>query len=82
MSRAPRPPESPARRLVRRMLLLAFSLHVVAIAGHELAGVDRWPERWRMTYLGVWTALTVAILGPALVRLRHLRRAGRRPPPP
>jgi hypothetical protein len=63
------------------MLLLVFSLHIVAIAGHQLAGVDRWSERWRMTYLGVWTALTVAIVAPTLVRLRQIRRATRRGPP-
>jgi hypothetical protein len=61
------------------MMYLAFGLHAVAIAVHQLAHVDRWPERWRLTYLGLWTALTVVIVGPALVKLRQLRAAGRRP---
>ena len=77
----PRSVDTPARRLVRRMLLLVFSLHIVAIAGHQLAGVDRWPERWRRTYLGVWTALTVVIVAPTLVRVRQMRRAARHGPP-
>ena len=73
-----RPPESPARRALRTMLLLVFGLHVAAIAIFQLAGVERWPERWRLTFLGVWTALTVAIVGPGLLRIRRARGVGRR----
>ena len=77
---APRPPDSPARRALKRMLILAFGLHVVAISIHQLAGVERWPERWRLAYLGVWLALTVAIVGPALRRIRQTRLRGPRGP--
>lgn len=77
-----RPPDSPARRAFKRMLVTAFGLHVVAIGIHQLARVDAWPERWRMTFLGVWLALTVAVIGPALRRIRLARGAGRRPPRP
>jgi hypothetical protein len=77
-----RPPDSPARRTFKRMLVMAFGLHAVAIAIHQLARVDTWPERWRMTFLGVWLALTVAVIGPALRRIRQARGAARRPPRP
>lgn len=80
--RRPRPAETPARRTLRTMLVLTFGLHVVAIAIHQLAHVDAWPARWRTAFLVVWMALTVAIVGPALHRIRQARTAGRRAPRP
>lgn len=80
--RAPRPPESPARRTLRVMLMQVFGLHLVAIAVHELADVGLRTSRVRMTYLAVWIALTVAIVALGLHRTRLARNAARRPPPP
>ena len=80
----PRPPESPARRVLRVMLMRVFGLHIVAIAVHELADVGVRPRAQRMAFLGVWLALTIAIVGIGLWRMRLARRVGRRrdvPPP-
>ena len=81
----PRPPESPARRALRLMLIRVFGLHVVAIATHELADVGTRPRAERVAFLGVWMALTLAIVGVGLWRVRQARgaaRAARRGGPP
>jgi hypothetical protein len=59
------------------MLMQAFGLHVAAIAVHELADVARLPARGRAAYLAVWMALTVAIVGVGLFRIRAARSAAR-----
>jgi hypothetical protein len=74
-------PSSAAPELRRHLLHLvvgAIALHAVMFVLHRAVGVDAWPATRRFLFTVVWTALSVAVVGVFLARIRAARIRARR----
>lgn len=73
-----RPAPSPLRHLLLRMIVLVLLLDAAALAVYYLADVPLWPTAARTAFTVVWTAATLAIVIPLLLRVRRERDLIRR----
>jgi hypothetical protein len=69
----PKPRYSPARKQLLLMMGLVFGVHAVAIALHQLLDIEHRPRNVRTTFLVVWMAITLLIVGVGLRRIRAAR---------
>jgi len=74
------PTRSPARRELQIMMGLVIVVHAIAIAIYRLADIEHRPPSTLRLFGGIWTAVTVVIVGLGLrrVRLARSRRRGAR----
>lgn len=59
------------------MMGTVIVVHVLAVAIYRLAGLARQSERTVQLFGAVWTAVTVAVVGVGLFRVRAARVAAR-----